>query len=239
MSEETSPLNNVENLLSSNYYFFILTVGFFIFKIINVPNNLFQTKKIHRTDAYTAIYIGITIAMMYFINSERVKKHCQRKNIDELWREVFISTLLPWISIFCMIYVLLLTFPGWKRSFSNTFGYFVVMFLMGGKSKLISILETDSKEATNSVSFKRILRNEEHLLINDFGLENLDKFPELVEVHKSRFKESSSPENIKIYNDLSRLIVIKDYISEFLWFYLTGLFVVTLTNTYINQIVCL
>ena len=136
-----------------------------------------------------------------------------------------------------MIYVLLLTFPGWKQPFSNTFGYFIVMFLMGGKSKLISILENDNN--ADSISFKKILRNEEHLLINDFGAENVDKFPELVESHKSRFKESTNPENSKIYNDLSRLIIIKDYISEFLWFYLTGLFVVTLTNTYINQIVCL
>ena len=237
MSEETSPLSNIDTLLSSNYYFFILTVGFFIFKIINIPNNLFETKKLHKTEIYTAMYIGATISMMYFINSEKVKEHCQRKNTNELWREVFISTLLPWLSIFCMIYVLLLTFPGWKQPFSNTFGYFIVMFLMGGKSKLISILENDNN--ADSISFKKILRNEEHLLINDFGAENVDKFPELVESHKSRFKESTNPENSKIYNDLSRLIIIKDYISEFLWFYLTGLFVVTLTNTYINQIVCL
>ena len=93
MSEDTSPLNNIDNLLSSNYYFFILTVGFFLFKIINVPSNLFTSKKLHKTDTYTAIYIGIVILMMYFINSEKVKEHCQRKSIDELWREVFISTL--------------------------------------------------------------------------------------------------------------------------------------------------
>ena len=184
------------------------------------------------------IYIGIVISMMYFINSEKVKEHCQRKNINELWREVFISTLLPWLSIFCVMYVLLLTFPGWKQPFSNTFGYFIVMFLMGGKAKLLSILGDDSKDDDNTVSFKRILRNEEHLLINDFGAENIDKFPELVESHSKRFKKAEG-DALKTYNDLSRLIIIKDYISEFLWFYLTGLFVVTLTNTYINQIVCL
>lgn len=238
MSEDTSPLNNMDNLLSSNYYFFILTIAFFIFKIINVPNNLFTSKKLHKTDGYTAIYVGIVIIMMYFINSEKVKEHCQRKNLSELWREVFISTLFPWLSIFCVMYVLLLTFPGWKQPFSNTFGYFIVMFLMGGKSKLISILGDDKGDA-NAVSFKKILRNEEHLLINDFGSENIDKFPELVERHKGRFKATTDGENQKIYNELSRLIIIKDYISEFLWFYLTGLFVVTLTNTYINQIVCL
>ena len=44
MSEDTSPLKNIDNLLSSNYYFFILTVGFFLFKIINVPNNLLLQK---------------------------------------------------------------------------------------------------------------------------------------------------------------------------------------------------
>ena len=112
------------------------------------------------------------------------------------------------------------------------------MFLMGGKAKLLSILGDDNNDDENAVSFKRILRNEEHLLINDFGAENIDKFPELVESHRNRFKKAEG-DALKTYNDLSRLIIIKDYISEFLWFYLTGLFVVTLTNTYINQIVCL
>ena len=64
MSEETSPLNNINDLLSSNYYFFVLTVGFFIFKIINVPNNLFTSKKVYNTNTYTMIYIVVSLVLL-------------------------------------------------------------------------------------------------------------------------------------------------------------------------------
>ena len=42
----------------------------------------------------------------------------------------------------------------------------------------------------------------------------------------------------KIYNDVARLIIMKDYIAEFIWYILTGILVINMTTNFILEQNC-
>ena len=189
-------------------------------------------------------YIIALILVMVYFNSESIKDKCGNDRVNTYL--VFLSTVFPWLSIFGLLVTFLTVMPGWKSPFSNTFGYIIVVYLMDGQGKLLSLLNNKN----NDSALKEIIEDNFTNLFNDFGPENIGKLKRINQLKsqqsegKGVFLDYNSSQGTtgrikKKYNEIARLILIKDYISETIWFLLTGFLVINITNNYIMEQGCI
>lgn len=139
---------------------------------------------------------------------------------------VFTWGLVPWIFIFLGINVLLKLFPGWKSPFSNTFGYGIVN-LMGVKNTLNELLKSNFKSKDynlNKIAEK--MYQDESLLINEMTPVNFDsaiqRLKPIIDTAKSGYSET--------IDRLRHLVRLKDEISRAIWYLLSGLLTISVSN---------
>lgn len=152
-------------------------------------------------------------------------------------RSAFLYTILPWVLIFGMLYLMLLIFPGWLRPFSNTFGYLAISNglknLMG--NIIISKEETPKSNTELNQTLGKIY-DDPSLLINEISNPGtgLDIF-----LSKLTAGGLLSPRvDKKDINDLTNKIKIKFAISKCIWFLLTGLLTISTSQNYIIKSAC-
>ena len=230
-----------QNFNTSSYWFLVVTVITFIARIISIPNGILDTTSPEdpgfnsfADKIITIIYISIVIMVMVYFNTAAIKDKCgPDANSSYL---VFLTTFFPWLSIFGMLYTFLLVMPSWKSPFSNTFGYIITIYFMQGKSKLLSLIDNNSKDAALTTVIKDNASN----IINDYGPENIGKLKILSNVQKifKEYKQEDKASRSK-YNDVARLIIMKDYIAEFVWYILTGILVINMTTNFILEQNCI
>lgn len=110
--------------------FFILTTLFFTSRyFITDPSNF----RIAAT-----LYIFSVLLSQFYFNMTLISKVCSG-NIKKTYTAMV--TFLPWLLIFGTIVVMLYIFPGWKRPFSNTFGY-IVTKIAGINELLFKLLKS-------------------------------------------------------------------------------------------------
>ncbi len=194
------------------------------------------------------IYIGILIVGNYFININISSEICGKPN----WSSTFIVTLLPWSFIFILLLFLLRVVPGWLAPFSNTIGYFFAN--IGGLNKFMEqILIPESEvinglpEGPDATNIRIITSNLEHiytdksLLINEITLDNFHNFYKRFyegNLFNTNFIESSAKEEKFAPNILFNFIILKDTVSEFVWYLCTGLLVCSVSYNYIVNDSC-
>ena len=194
------------------------------------------------------IYIGILIVGNYFININISSEICGSPN----WSSTFIVTLLPWSLIFVILLFLLRIVPGWLVPFSNTIGYSITK-LRGLKKFMEEILidkseiQNGNPEGDNQKNIQIITSNLEHiysdpsLLINEITLENFHNFYTRFykgELFNKKIIEENGTNGEYVPNKLYNYIVLKNQISEFIWYYLTGLLVCSVSYNYIVNDSC-
>ena len=231
-----APVNIIAPDFNSSYWFLVVTTITFIASVISIPNGILdKTDQAFNSFAdkiITIMYIFVVIMVMVYFNTSTIKKKCGvDANASYL---VFLTTFFPWVSIFGMLYTFLLVMPSWKSPFSNTFGYFITIYFMQGKTKLISLL----KGGEDAV--KIVIKDNISNIINDYGPENIGKLKKLAETDGKHW-QSYGPGNKERqkYNDVARLIIMKDYIAEFVWYILTGILVINMTNNFILEQNCI
>lgn len=167
---------------------------------------------------YYCVVIGLQVFFIYLASSSL----CGTAQIGS----VFIWGVIPWIVIFLAINVLLHIFPGWKSPFSNTFGYGIVS-LLGVKDVMNTLLKSNFK--SNNYDLNKIaekMYQDESLLINEMTPENFDiaikKLKPLLDSGKSGFNAA--------LESLRHLVRLKDEISRGLWYVLTGLLTISVSN---------
>jgi len=256
MDDSESPTSNApisrvaENYNTSAYWFVIFTIIFFITRVVGIPSTILENTTSDNPGfnsfsdkIATIIYIFIVIMVMVYFNTDAIKKKCgEDANSGYL---VFLTTFFPWLSIFGMLYTFLLVMPGWKSPFSNTFGYFIAIYFMNGKQKLLNLL--NKTDDTKNDSLKLIIKDNASNIINDYGAENIGKLKDLHKMnnvfspYENGNKQGQTNEQTrikKIYNDVARLIIMKDYIAEFIWYILTGILVINMTTNFILEQNC-
>ena len=244
--------SDVPNPGISIVFFLIVTTVLLILKIVLLPSgslNEFETGNPTSTIVYI-IYIFLLFAGNYMINISITSQLCSG---TPQWGTTFIVTFLPWILIFGIINIVLIIFPGWLIPFSNTFGYFVVGFF-GLKqlfdSKIISrdaanrnvSSETINRDIDVARALQKIYGNES-LLINEIPRDGSSE-QERVTSFNSFFKtmiqlkifKSDNNEDAKV--KLYRLLKIKDFVAEYVWYILAGLLVSSITYNYIVIVGC-
>ena len=237
-------------------FFLILTTVLLILKIVLLPSeNLkdFETG----TPVMKIIFIVYVLLLLfgnYLINTSVTTELCSG---TPQWGATFIATFLPWILIFGLINIILIIFPGWLVPFSNTLGYFVVTLfglkdlfnntIIVPKSKSGSVSEEQINKPGNidvAKALQQIYGNES-LLINEIprvgetDKERVNNFNEFYTTMQKLgiFKKlGDNDEEAKV--SLYKLLKIKDYIAEYVWYILSGILVASITYNYIINVGC-
>lgn len=234
-------------------FFLIITTILLVLKIVLLPsNNLDDFTKTNTVQLIILIvYVLLLLIGNYLINISITTELCGG---TPQWGTSLIVTVLPWIVIFGILNAILIIFPGWLIPFSNTFGYFVVGFfglnnifnkdIISDKENMIESLDGTQQE--NGLQIGKALQQiygNKSLLINEIPREGadeqekIDNFQKFFETMKKLniFKTDIEPTTqVTIY----KLLKIKDYIAEYIWFILAGILVSSITYNYIVNVGC-
>lgn len=172
-------------------------------------------------------YIAITFMSQFFFNISHLSKLCV--GASNFGKAVLV-TVIPYILIFGTIITVLMMFPGWKQPFSNTFGYGVAK-IMGVNSILFKLLKSASVGDTNTKKMLNNIYTNPALFINEITPTNFDDF-----VKSSNFLFVSGASSKPEMQQLKNIIRLKDIVSEFVWYILSGMLVSTVSyNTIVNS----
>ena len=216
------------NPTMSLLWFVIITTIYFIIKYKTYdPTSKSSTGKI-----YGGIYLLLLVVGEYVINLSLTNAMCGSKQFGTA---VFI-TLFPWLFIFGLLYIMLSVFPGWLAPFSNTFGYGIAKLsgLSGFLDKImkekLDLGQGASPEASQVLEH---IYSDKSLLINEITDSNLDRFWTNMQII---FKPSEYTEKNKL--DLAGFVRLKDTVSEYIWYMLTGSLVTSVSYNYVVNTGC-
>ena len=255
-TENNNLSKEIPNPGKSILFFIILTTIVLILKILILPSNsledFHEDSKI--MNVIFIMYLLLLLSGNFILNLAVSSRLC---NNTPQWSSTFIITFLPWILIFGVINLILVIFPGWLVPFSNTFGFFAVN-IFGIKdlfNKEVIRIKADwggvDLAKSGNIEIAKALQQiygNESLLINEIPrigdtekerAENFDQFyktMQKLEIFQKNENDQEKDNKTKV--KLYKLLKIKDYIAEYVWFILTGILVVSISYNYIANIKC-
>jgi hypothetical protein len=192
--------------------FIILTIAYSILKYY--INNI----------SVTIIYFALVFITQFFLNISLTDQICGFKQPAL----AFTTTLFPWTIVFGSLSVLFMMFPGWKSTFSNTFGYLATR-VAGIKDAFNDILP--SKISNKAL---QAIYEDNSLIINEITPANFGDF-------WSKMESSgmlSSSVTLEAKERLRKLVLMKDIVAEFVWYLLAGVLISSMTFSYISNSKC-
>lgn len=142
----------------------------------------------------------------------------------------FYYVIVPWLLIFGTLNAMLIQFPGWKAPFANTLGY-LLLKLSGIERLMRDILVPEDKASQELKPSIRQIYRDQSLLVNEITPQNFEQF---WNSNKELFNENAE----QMKDKLKSKIVLKDAVSEFVWFYLTGSLIMALSFNYLSSATC-
>uniref|UniRef100_A0A6C0JZJ0 Uncharacterized protein n=1 Tax=viral metagenome TaxID=1070528 RepID=A0A6C0JZJ0_9ZZZZ len=216
---------------STSIMLFIILTTIYAFVKYNTSNTLQSVAN----NMYFYIYLLIVLLAEYFVNLNLTTSICGSSQ----WTTALIVTILPWGIIFGILTLLLTMFPGWLSPFSNTFGYAIA--LMAGLNDIFAdIIEPNPKgvkvKPEESIVQQALahIYSDKSLLINEITVDNFDYFWDSM---KGVFKQSAY-ENDTLKNNLYSMVVLKNTVSMYIWYILTGILITSISYNYIINSGC-
>jgi len=184
-----------------------------------------------------AFMVGLFL-MMYSFNIKTYALNCpvDSKNFA---LNAFLYTFLPFIFIMGTLITILVMMPGWKAPFSNTIGYFIVKNVWARKLfNLQEWIKVDGDNDAITGPLKRFNnKTNRTFFVNELtpdnffeGIKSLNIGPGLqFDFHPKNDEEDGklSPGKmsggVNIMKQLYSAVILKDMISEFIWYFLGGL----------------
>jgi len=195
---------------------------------------------------FLGLYLFATIGLQMTDTMRLMKDLCGRYDLNK----VVMYTLVPNFLIFGLIIAILATMPGWKAPFANTIGY--ACSLPTGVRKNFNILL--SHDLINDLLVK--IGQDKSMLINEITPGNYDLFfskmssNDLLNVPYEKLKEFEEQQNkgerleprnqdyLDAFVNLYNSVVLKDLVSEGVWYLLAGGLVITMTQNAIAEMEC-
>ena len=181
------------------------------------------------------VYFSCVIMTMYIVNMNMIQSNCGSPGSNGLVLKV---TFLPWILMFVPMVILLYLFPIWKQPFSNTFGY-MVTYLAIGAGPLIQLLQPKETEGMTAL---HNVYDSPFVLINQFTVQNFPTaFHELKDIFNPDIQALMAEPNWMQQPSIQpfyKMILLKDIISQGLWYLLAGSVVVTKSFQMITSAGC-
>ncbi len=151
------------------------------------------------------------------------------------------STVIPWVVVFTVFALLLISTPGWLRIFSNTFGVSAAE-AYGLKETLNLVFKKPIVPGTDP-SYLQMLEQiyTDHMALVleldiDDVIEEPFQFPAMKKLEELKYIEIIPPENVEHLKKLYEILLLKENVGYFIWFLLIGIFcilvsMVTLLST--------
>ena len=184
------------------------------------------------------IYFILVLASQFGLNVYLAKQMC---NSPSNVGTAALATFLPWIFIFGILNLLLRMFPGWLSAFSNTIGY-ATASVAGVASlftdQLLNVGKPPSKDA-----FKVIqnVTNDPSTIINTISDENIENFWNKsikVQFFNSFQEVTPGVEPPPQFIQLKNFIRLKNIVSYFIWYLLTGVLITSISYNYMLSVPC-
>lgn len=181
------------------------------------------------------LLLVIIFSTMYALNTSTMKKMCP-DGTKNLVRKVFFSTFIPFIFLFGTIVVALSLMPGWKAPFSNTLGYGLVKNVIFRKLFSLQDWLKGGETEGNSELAKFNQRSNRTFFVNELTPDN---FFQAVDDLNITFKEPGDDDvDYPVKKLLYKAVIVKDFISEFIWLLVTSLLTFSLSQIYILDSSC-
>ena len=196
-----------------------------------------------KATALFVIYFILVLISQFILNIYLAKQLC---NSPSNVGTAAVATIVPWILIFGLLNLLLTMFPGWLAAFSNTIGY-AVASIVGVSSlfteKLLNVGNPPSRDALKVI--QNIL-NDPSTIINTLNDENVKYFWNKsvspgVNLFKSDLKpiyDEKADNNDPLFYELKKYIMLKNLVSYFIWYLLTGILITSISYNYMLTVPC-
>lgn len=228
----TAPAAQVVDPATSIFVYIGLTAVYFTMKYM-MPE---------RATALFVIYFILILVSQFILNIYLAKQMC---NSPSNVGTAAIATIIPWILIFGLLNLLLTMFPGWLAAFSNTIGY-AVASIVGVSSlfteKLLNVGNPPNKDALKVI--QNIL-SDPSTIINTLNNENVLKFwNDSIEVQlfKNNLEaidiDAKGYDNSPLFYELKKYIMLKNLVSYFIWYLLTGILITSISYNYMLTVPC-
>ena len=194
-----------------------------------------------KATALFVIYFILILVSQFILNIYLAKQLC---NSPSNVGTAAVATIIPWILIFGLLNLLLTMFPGWLAAFSNTIGY-AVASVIGVSSlfteKLLNVGTPPNKDALKVI--QNIL-SDPSTIINTLNDENIVNFWNKsvdVKLFKDGLQkvQNVNPSNSPpLFSELKKYIMLKNLVSYFIWYLLTGILITSISYNYMLTVPC-
>ena len=197
-----------------------------------------------RATALFVIYFILILVSQFILNIYLAKQMC---NSPSNVGTAAIATIIPWILIFGLLNLLLTMFPGWLAAFSNTIGYAVASIV--GVSSLFTekLLNVNNQNGTrDTLKVIQNILSDPSTIINTLNDENVLNFWNKsvnVKLFKTDFQEIKVDDGNKTldneyFYELKKYIMLKNLVSYFIWYLLTGILITSISYNYMLTVPC-
>ena len=195
-----------------------------------------------RSTALFVIYFILILVSQFILNIYLAKQMC---NSPSNVGTAAIATIIPWVLIFGLLNLLLTMFPGWLAAFSNTIGYAVAR-IVGVSSlfteKLLNVGTPPNKDALKVI--QNILSDPSTIIntLNDENVLNFWNKSVNVKLFKTDFQvinvdDGKNLDN-ELFYELKKYIMLKNLVSYFIWYLLTGILITSISYNYMLTVPC-
>ena len=208
------------------FYFFLIILVLTIIKQYTIGSGSDIT--------WALIYLITTLMSQYIFNLYLTVDMCGSVQ----YMLAFYSTFIPWTVIFGTLQILLILIPGWLRPFSNTFGY-IAARLFGPEEIIKKIFKSPTSPSDSAETLNHIY-NDPSQIINELPTNKKELFEKLNEMKNNKLLDSNitvNDENTDI-KDLLYILYLKDNVSVFIWYILTGITVINISKGYLLNSTC-
>jgi len=193
---------------------------------------------------YLLIYFLVVILSQFFINSSIIINKCGG-SISKNIATSALMTFIPWVFIFGSLTLILIAFPGFKSAFSNVIGYFSVsskaneilakLLVNNDIQKEIDNehISTEKKQELQSAAEAIIkLCGNVSIMINQIVPENFIQYWDLLKplIKQKYIAGDASGELLDLKQQLLNLVITRDNIGEGLWYFYTGLLLISIVQ---------
>ena len=196
-----------------------------------------------KATALFVIYFILVLISQFILNIYLAKQLC---NSPSNVGTAAVATIVPWILIFGLLNLLLTMFPGWLAAFSNTIGYAVASVV--GVSSLFTekLLNVDNQNGTrDTLKVIQNILSDPSTIINTLNDENVKDFWNKsvtpgVNLFKTDFKpiNDENANNNPLFYELKKYIMLKNLVSYFIWYLLTGILITSISYNYMLTVPC-
>lgn len=245
MANDSSTDNTYMNIIT----FIILTIVYFAFAkpkltISMLTNGDEYAAYAKRSYFMLALYLMIVLLVQFSLNTSSVVSKCGGSLSSNLGYAALV-TFGPWLAIFGILIVVLISFPGMKSAFSDVIGYYAVS---NSANKLLAdlLVDTDVNDKIKAAgdntddTKKQAMQDAAEavmkmvgnvsIMINQIVPSNfLQYWQMLLPLMKDKYQ--SSPDSVETATKeqaLLDLVVMRDNIGEACWYIYTSILLISI-----------